>query len=414
MYSLVSAMAKSFASEGRWESVDIGEMSFATLYSTYTRVIAVLTNPFIDGQVALDLASIAASVGNSQRTFNQFLTDNANNTLPTFTPVPVLQQAEVHYMDARRAGYKVERAGPPNVAPDAVLPDGDKTCAYLTKKGLDFRTFGKYALVTINDFLHRVVFDQNGAWVIDAAKSLMKSGYNQVGILNFQKVSALTTVPVTADMIYKSNDTELYRNYMRVDLGQDISNKSVMLSLGGYLHVLDEKTFYRINDTSVVIDFNNLPLLERYHESLPYLDYSSLPFDRSTSNDSQVPIDSFFSDANLLAYMQLSQTFFIIGDNPEIYKDTKHVQTIGHSLVAFEKPKWPLVSCIGRLQDYWYTDEDGQWGVSVTDNRWQHRLYDTVKVPDQQNVDAARITQDRASFSRAFFLLIGTDIMLTP
>lgn len=413
MYSLVSAMAKSFSSEGRWESVDISGMSFATLYSAYTRVIAVLTNPFIDGQVALDLSAIATSVGSTSRTFSQFLTDNANNALPTFTPVPVLQQANARYLDAYRAGYKVMLAGPPNVAPDAQLPTQAKTSVYLTKDGVDFRTFGKYALVTINGFLHRVAFDQNGAWVIDASKSLWKSNQNQIGIINFQKVTSFTTVGVTPDMVYKAQDSEQYCNYMRIDLGQDISNKSVMLSLGGYLHVLDEKTFFRVSNTAVVIDFNNLSLFERYHESLPYLDYSSLPFDRSSANDTQVPIQSFLSDANLLAYMQLSQTFFIIGDNPEIYKDTKYVQTIDHAMVAFEKPQWPLMSGIGRLQDYWYTEEDGQWGVSVVDNQWQHRLYDTVTELDQQNIDAARITQKRAEFSRARFLLIGTDLLVS-
>lgn len=411
MYSLDSALAKSFASGGRWASVDISGLTFAQLFSQYTRVLAILTNPFIDGKVCLDLANIQMKVGDSNVTFADFLTTNGNNTLPTTTTIPVLNPQYVKYKDAFRAGYKVSPAGPTQ-APDAQLPISEKTHLYLSKPNVDFRNFLKYCLVSVNGFIHRVDADQNGAWVIDGTKSLWKSNCNQIGILNFQKVTSFSIVPVTPSMLYKTDTNQLYRNRMYVNLGQDISQKSVMLVLGGYLHVLDEKTFWRVSNTSIAIDFNNLPLFDRYHESLPYLDYSSMPFDTTPRNPTQINVDNFMQDANLIAYMQLSQTFFVIGDNPEIFKDYQQVETLPAPgiLVSYVKAEFPLINGIGKVADYWATYEDKQWALTVQDNRWHRRVYDTFNPQEIQGISDNRRSTDPVRFSRARFLKIGTDL----
>lgn len=411
VYSLVSALAKSFDTEGRWTAVDIGDVTFSDLYSLYTRVIATLTNPFLEAPVALELADIREQIGSPSLTFSQFLTANGNTVLPTSDMLPVLTEQTARYMDAFKAGYSVQPIAP-NAALDAQLPAADKTWLYLTKAGVDFNLFQKYCLVSVNGFLHQIDCDSTSALVMEGNRSAQLSNEATIGIINFQKVSSLTYLPITSEMIYKQTDDQTYRNHMYVDLGQDVSGKGLALVLGGYLHFLDTKTFFRISASAVCIDFNNLPLFERFNESFPYIDYSSLPYQRTKRNVTQFAVDDFLSDENLVAYATLSQSFFVLFDNPELYKDSTYVpasQVVG-KLISYSEPTAPLMNGIGKLADYWSVEEDGQWALSVVDNYWWRRVYNTAPLLSQQGISDMRVPTDPVRHSRASFLLIGTDL----
>lgn len=411
MYTLVSALAKSFDTQGRWSEVAIGDMSFQCLFSQYTRVVALLTNPFVDGQVALNLEDIRSQIASPVQTFSEFLTATGNRSLPTTTDTPKLAHQTVKYRDAFKAGYLVQPVAP-NAAPDAQLPPSEKTWLHLSKTGVNFRTFQRYCLVSVNGFLHRIDCDENGCWVVDGMRSTQISNEASIGILNFQHVSPLTYVRITPEMVYKQKDEQAYRNHVYVDLGQDVSNKGLALVLGGYLHILDSRTFRRTGPSTVLIDFNNLSLFERFHESRPYLDYSSLPYQRTKRNPTQFDVSDFLSDENLLAYVTLSQSFFVVLDNPEIYRDSIYVPAspVPGKLISYVEPLYPLVNGVGKLADYWSVYEDGQWALSVVDNRWHRRLYNTSPLLSQQGIADHRIATDPVRHSRAQFLLIGTDL----
>lgn len=420
MYTLVSAIAKSFASEGRWESVDIGAMPLTQIYSTYVKVYAILTNPFVTGQVSLDLSAIQAGESGLSITFNEFLAANGSTVLPTSTTIPTISPKYAEYKDGFRAGYKVQPINA-TAAPDAQLPLSDKTWLYLTKtdslgNSIDFNLFIQSCMVSVNGYFHMVEASPTAAWVVDGMLSRNISQQNQFGILNFQNLGKLTYVPITSSMIYKQSSAQAYRNQMYVNLGQDISNKTVMLSLGGYLHILDGKTMYRVGTDQVAINFNNLPILERYHESMQYLDFSSLPFERDPNDPSKIAVADFLSDANLVAYATMSQSFFVILDNPEIFVEYDQVQTgrLVDMLVAYQEPKYPLVNGVGKIADYWSTWEDGKWSLTVYDNKWNWRTYNTVDWRNQQIVNKARQSMNPEQHSRAFFLKIGSDLVNAP
>jgi hypothetical protein len=415
MYTLVSAIGKSFASAGRWESVDIGAMPLSQIYSSYLKVYAVLTNPYVSGQVSLDLSQIQAADGGLSMTFNEFLTQNGDAALPTSTTIPTLKPQYAEYKDGFRAGYKVQ---PVNklAAPDAQLPMSEKTWLYLTKtdaegNSIDFELFYKSCMVTINGYFHNIDAVPTAAWVMDGMVSRNLSKQNQFGLLNFQKLGSLQYVAIQPSMIYKQNSNQAYRNQMYVNLGVDITNKTVMLVLGGYLHILDPQTFFRVSATSVGINFNNLPILERYHESMQYLDFSGLPFDRDAHDPSKINVADFLSDENLVAYATMSQSFFVILDNPEVFIETEKVYTgkLTNILVSNQEPKYPLVNGHGKLADYWSVQEDGRWALTVYDNRWNQRTYNTVDWRNADCVNSARTSQEVSIPSRAFFLKIGTD-----
>jgi thiamine biosynthesis lipoprotein ApbE len=61
------------------------------------------------------------------------------------------------------------------------------------------------------------------------------------------------------------------------------------------------------------------------------------------------------------------------------------------------------------VADYWSVYEDKQWAISVYDNRYHNRTYDTIDLKNSIMVNSARQSQQIVRPGRAYFLKIGTD-----
>lgn len=411
MYQLISAIAKPLDGDLRWKEVAIGNIALNVLFSTYSRIIATLSNPFLPENVAVDLDTIRPIIGGSSITFNAFLIENANNALTTLTDLPVINTRYARYADAFHAGYKITPIHP-TASIDADLPPSEKTWLHLARPDTDYVLFYKSCLVSINGFFHATDANEEGVLVNSGMKSAMISGENQIGIYSFRELGELTFFPITEEMVFKQNDRQTYRERAYVDLGVDVSDKSVFLVLGGYLHALDKKTFYRTGPGTFAIDFSNLPLMDRYYESRNYIDLSSLDLDTTDRNDSQVGVDNFLSDATLLAYLTLSQSFFVVLDNNDIFVTKSPVRKtpLPDMFIGYEKPFYPLVVGMGRVTNYWYTHEDGQYSLTCHDTLRNNRLYDTVDFEKQISVSNANDPENPTYHSAPFFLKIGRDL----
>ena len=410
MYQLISAIAKPFQGNKRWINVEIGSMSLHHLFLTYSKINAILSNPFLTSSVSFDLNSIRSTQSGMTNTFNQFLTTNGSTTLVTTNVLPIINTRYAKYADAFRAGYKIDPVN--SVASiDAILPLSDKKWLRLTRPNTDYNLFYKSCLVTVNGFFHATDASVQGVYVQDGMTSAILANQNQLGIYSFRELGELTYVPITPTMIYKQNDREFFKDRCYVDLGVSNLDKTIMLVLGGYLHVLDSKTFYRVSETSFAIDFNNLPFLDRYYESKEFIDLSSLPLEKTNRNLNQVSIENFFSDENILAYLTLSQTFFVILDNPDIFinKIFVHETKMPGMYITYGVPKYPMVVGAGKHSDYWYTYEDGQYSLTCADGCYHNRIFDTVDVASETSGSANRNPMKAVTYSQAYLLEVGID-----
>lgn len=413
MYQLISAIAKNIEDDTRWHNVDIGSMPMRDIYATYSAVIATLKDTFATNNVSLDLGLLRAKAGGLTTTLNDYLTANGNITLPTSTDLPVINTRYAKYADAFHAGYKIEAVAP-GVAPDAQLPPSEKTWLHLTKKisPPDYHLMYKSVLPVVNGFIHASDADDNGFYVQNGMKSQMISGSNMLGLVSFREIGELAFVPITPDMIYRQNDRQLLKNQCFIDTQQDVSQKTVMLVLGGYLHVLDESTFFRVSDSSFCINFNNIPLLDRYYESRGYIDLSSMNVDISTNNPDQVGMASLYSDQAITAYCTLSQSFFIVLDKHDIFVDRITVGGVpgpGKYQTSIV-PLWPMVAGHGKLANYWYTLDDGFYALSTFDTSIDNRMYDTTQTLGLNSVSDSNDSHVSTRKSEAYFLRIGCDI----
>lgn len=409
MYQLVSAIAKPIDGHTRWLDVEIANKTFISIFATYSKVYLNLTNPFVEGTVSLDLAEIRNKVGTLDVTLADWLVSNGNNTLPTQPLVRKIDTRWVKYADAVHAGYMITPIHD-TAAVDYDLPDSEKRALLLTKPGVDYDLFFKNCLVTVNGFFHLMDTTAAGAKVYEGNRSRQLSLKAQCGLYSFREVGEVRAIPITPEMIYKQADCPLYlKTY--VDIGEDIGNKTVLLVLGGYLHVMDS-TYYRVGEQQFCIDFANYPLLKRLYESRPYVDMSSLNLQTVQRNPAMIAIEDLKDDEVIKAYATLSQSFFVVVDSDDLYVELIKLGDTGlpGMYVAGSTPNLPLRTGFGRMSEYWYTYEDTQWSITCQDIGVPNFNFTSIDLYKERNVDDTRWSFIPDTFSPGFFMKICKDV----
>lgn len=410
MYQLVSAIARSNKAGARWASLDIGSMLLGDLASQYEKVYAVLTNPFYTGEKTLDLANIESLQPSPARTFNEFLTDIGTQTLPMEDHTYSITTRYVGYSDGFKANYKIQPISPLGHIGSNIQP-ADRDWLSVTRDETDMDMFFKNCLVTVNGFIHRTDGDGERVYVMDGMKSCRHSGMNTLGITSFLNVGELEFLTITPDMIYKREVDVPYISRMYINSQVPRPGKTPMLVLGGYLHVLDAETFMQVGEHQFAINFQNFPLLDRYFDSVKMIDLDPLGLDHQPSNPMRIDVAELRSDAVLVKYATLSQSFLVFVDNPRIFVERHGLgrSRIWNTYISDVKPQWPLVVGAGKFSDYWSVYEDKKWALTNKDGVRNNYDFHTTTEENIVCVDDARLPWNRTTLSLAHFLKIGTD-----
>lgn len=411
MYQLISAIAKPLGGDGHWINVEIGNVPMHVLYSTYSRIWAILSNPFLPTNVALDVELIRIDHGGKSTTFNEVLESIGSHALPTTKKIPTIQPRYAKYQDLFRAGYQVSPIHP-HYSLDAPVPDADRTWLHITRPELDHQLFYKNCLVNINGFYHLTDASDEAVYVVDGMKSVRLARENQLGFVSFASLGNIKLVPIKTDMIYKQTDEQLFRHTAYVDLKEDLEGKTVMLVLGGYLHAIDNATFSRVGNSSFMIDFANLPFIERYLESKHFIDLSSMNLSTTDRNKNQVSLDELMGDEAITAYLTLSQSFFVILNHNDIFAELEPMEpsVIPNLFVTDEVPIYPMVTGVGRTANYWSKFDHGKYALFTGENLRDRPLHKTMHPTGLRSVTDQRIPSKPVYYANAAFFKIGTDL----
>ncbi len=411
MYNLVSSLGLKRTVGAQWTEVDLADTLVYQIFNEYNKVILTLTNPYLDGQIYVDLDVLKDSFAAYGGTLSQMLVEIANRSLPTIKSLPNAKVSYAVFSDAFRAGYKVETTIVGRTTPKNYIPS-DLVDLKLTRPNFetDMRLIHSHCLVTVNGFIHNTDTDGTAAYVYAGRKSLTKSRENQIGLISFMDIGALKKISIQPTDIYsQDNDSRLKtRTYFHVE--EDLTNKSVMLVLGGYLVLPEPGVFWQTGERTFAINFSSLPMLERYFESSQYLDLSSLELSVSTDNPDMINAEEFFSDDVLKRYMTLSQSFLVVVDAPLLFTAKhylKHCNMPG-MFTAYKEPKQTLMVGYGRVAEYWKTEEDSHWSVTVQDAFLRNFAFSYRPTKQLQNVTAAAVPTRTFKHSQGFLLDIGT------
>lgn len=413
MFTLVRAIVKRNKPRAYWEIVDISNMTLKDIYYQFRDVYFVLTSNFHTGEVSLHLSEVAATykLSISNLKTQQWLDSLGNLTLPVTTFIPGTDFVYATYRDAWRAGYNIEPVSR-TIHPDVYVDDFDKCDLRLTKEGVDYQRLFNECLITVNGLFHRTNFVTDAVHVVDGGISGRYSNENMIGIYHLGRLGKLTTIPIKEENIVRGipNKPLKEKTFITIDTEEDLTNKSVLLCISGYLH-FPGKQVYRSGINQYCIDFLNYPLFHRYYEAKKVIDMRTVEqhLSESSVNENQIALEELYSDEALKALLTLTQSFFVVIDTPDIFYKLSLVEHDGITgrYIHNEEPKYPMVSSLGKIYEYWVKEEDGKYVLGVNGGLEPNYQFDTTNWKEFISVDSSRETNNADSFAKMFFLKIG-------
>lgn len=360
-YTYTSALARVSRTAPSWIPVEIGDLAIAATLTAYYDLIVTLHSPFLTGPCYLTKALLwdqAPRQIPGTITLNQWLGSLGNTTLTTLASMPATTPTPVRYSDAWQAGYAIEKASiarnPNTQAAAASLPD-----LRLTKPGLDMVSMSNYLLVSVNGYLHRSVGTINGLYALGGGITHQLANDNYCGVFSFLNVGAVQQIPITPVMVHKPSLQLMYRESAYLTTPVSMHGKVVLLSLGGYLHCMDG-LYDKLGDTTLKLNLHRLQLPQRLYQSVNRIDLSSLPMDTDPTGDLRWSLAAIYSDATILAYLTLPQSFLILVDAESWYMQSHVLErsAVPGRYFGYSSRRLPLIGPLGRLYEYRLSQEE--------------------------------------------------------
>lgn len=381
MYRLVSATLRERGINTTWKNVDVALVPMFTLFDKYVSGFITVKNPYLYHEIHVDINSIRNSAKNvvTNVTLSQWLTSIGNNTLEGSATPPIIDRSYVYAGDAWYTGFDVQRVLT-GISDNPNLPASSFRNLKLSKSSIDIRTLQKRALVTVNGFLHLTTPLEDGVLVQDGALSLDICQRNRVGLLSFASVGDIEQIKIQASMIGKDKTEFDYADGVYIHLGRNLTNKSLILSLGGFLHVADS-TFSIINEEKGIIRINprKIDLVKRLLITQLTLDVSSLELSQSNKFPGAIASEEVYRDSTVRNWLLLSQSFAVVIDAPNIHTERLPLDEIDILGVyeSINTPLSPFMDAVGRLQEYVVMKNDDIYQVQIEQGVYRQMLFET-------------------------------------
>lgn len=411
MYQFRKAIVLPRTIGSQWQEVDIQNNLVFQVFTDYSKIYLVLYHPILDQEVFVDMDTLKSEYSSFNDTINVMLLDIGNRTLDTVSELPNTKVKYAKYSDAIYAEYKIEPVIAGVVVPTATYPSVEYTDLKVTrpKYNTDMSLLHNNCLLSVNGYFHMTDTDGEAAYVYDGAVTMRKSKLAHMGIWSFLDIGNLKKVRIDRESIVPLNEDSTLRDKITFTTDEDLENKSYFLILGGYIVLPDEGIFWRNGDTSFTLDLNRLPYIERLYESGLSIDLSSLNLTDSTLAENLINTDEVWSDEVIKSYLTLSQTFLVIVDIPYIVSKKVHIRNsnLPGMFTCYQNPTYPLIVGHGRTAEYWKTEEDGHWSVTVQDAYYRDYVLRTKPIKQFVNVNDHLINNRIYEHGRGFLLEIA-------
>lgn len=410
MYTFIKAIALARSIGSQWNEVDISNILVYDIYSTYTRVFLVLHNEVLDTEQNIDFDSLRSEFSSYQGTLTELLVEIGNRTLPSVPTLPSTLVKFAKYSDAIRSEYKINLTIAGQVLPEN-YPQSELVDLKLTrpKYRTDMQLIHDYCMVSVNGYYHMTDAAGETAYVYQGGKTMHQSKLNHVGILSFYDIGRLQKIRLDPTRIIPADVDSQLKDKLIFSITEDLAGKSFFLVLGGYMIFPDENVFWQSSEQAFTLDLNKLPYVERLFESNKYIDLTPLGLTELPINPDAYNVPELFSDAVIRKYMTLSQSFLVLVDTPHLVTNKLHIRksTLPGMFTCYQDPAYPLVVNYGKVAEYWKTEEDGYWSISVQDSFLRNYVLSEQPVQSEETI-TDQLRPDQPFFhSRGFLLEIA-------
>lgn len=374
MYTLVKAVLRERGINKVWENVDISKMTIPNIFKKYHSGYLVLQSPLLDHLQYIDLQALKAmKIPMNTQVFTQWLQTLGNTKLPATEVEPKFSEGMIGYVDAWQAGYMVHRADPQTGLPNKNRVETDLTDALITKTSLTPSKMAD-ALITVNGFLHRSGVTKAGLVVKDAGRTLDVSLRNQIGIISFAKLAPMKIIGIKSEQILKVSETIPLYNSAFINLGVDLTNKSIIMSLGGFFNFSGIEV---VNPEMglIKLQLTQANLHKRLMESIGKIDLTPLGLFMPNNMPKSIPVAQAIDDVTIRKYLTMSQTFMVVVDTPALSVNRIMLSDVPAQSVyeCVNEPKLPLITSIGLLPEYNKVLQGTTWVIRC--NHLWHKDY---------------------------------------
>ena len=416
MYTFIRAIAVLNGHNQRWKEVDISATPANLLFIKYRQIYAVLSHTTIVGELTLELSKISPQLQLYQGTISDYLSSIGNAALPTVPGSPVIVRNTAVFSDAYEADYDVVPADY-MLGEGVEVPEEDKPHLLITRNAdaqpVDYRQFQKRVLANVNGFYHSSTADSRGFYVQRGHDTIMRSGKPHVGLLSFATLGDLEYLSLESpDMQFdlRPGTDEVERIYLKFDKDA-FKDKTPLLVLGGYMVTVDGDTLQNNVEGVLTFKTRKYPMIERFFESRSALDYSDFPIRRDAENPDWFEVASFKTEAFWRRLFTANYSYVLLINSADVAfeKIYPEVQTVPHTYMSYQYPKWPLVVCEGKHEIYWNQYEDKSWVLTCGDAYKRKYIFQTSGGRQLVAVDPALVLADAGRYSPAYFLKITSE-----
>lgn len=256
------------------EDDSLATITLKQLLKDYDDVWIVLSNPHLIEDEVFDLSSRRPEFDSSEQTVNQWLEDNGELTIETMGSVrEVFNRKELQSIDAWMTGFNIEYSTAA-MHPQSNFHENTAKDLRVWKEGVDPIMMYHNFLPTVNGFVHPTDASEHGLYILDGNVNGRITGDNQVGLLDFRGLGGFSYHPID-DSTIKSDPMVPSNKRVVVNVDVDLTDKTVMLVLGGFLMPLDS-VVKAAGEKRVALDFRNMDMDERFIDMRKSLDVSDL------------------------------------------------------------------------------------------------------------------------------------------
>lgn len=358
MYSLVTAVLFARQKPKGFEEVNVSAMSIKALYDKYSVGYLVLTNNHLSGEQFLSLdvmRGLNLGLATFDTTVSQWLTLNGNKLLPHVLTEPTFNFSRVNYADGYQAGFKKLAVHPRSTIEG--YPLSSLTDLYVRKDAVDGSLLNNNSVFTVNGYLHTHSHYKDGVKISDGVRSMLHAKSDHFGVLSFQEIGGVKLINLTQDMIKRTKDDIKLYEECYLDLGVDLTDKSVLVSVAGQL--IHNREAYRVFDPAtgkVALNLAKVNFIDRIQMAVKFIEIPELMLVDRDYRVTPIDIDYITSDPFILATLRMSQTFVMVVDRKfmGIVREPVNYGSVYGRYFSPEFKYKPMIDEYGRFVPYFY------------------------------------------------------------
>jgi hypothetical protein len=365
------------------------------LFSVFRQLFVVLTPQGMNDDIVVDIEELRSDYSASTQTLQILLNDRTQSIVTT--TMPSYQAQRCIFIDARKAGYTVNKALPGGATDSAAL-EIDKIELQISRPNIDMEYFVDRCMVSVNGFFHKTQANNKMAFINNGAVSLFSTAKNYVGVLSFENIGSVAYHSITSNNIHPALSLAPLKNGIHVDYdGPSLIGKSILLVIGGYLHFPDYGVFQQISDNTFSIHPDVIPLVQRYAESKDVLNLAPMQPTPVDINDTSVDVQELYTDTSLTYYLTHPNTFFVIIDTPNLsyQRSQLHSLKIPGRMFAYKQPSQLMILGAGKCAEYWSVKDDGIWAVNIDPAYYGTIMFETTS---SQGLSSTGVSTQIATF----------------